>query len=117
MFSTPIKLFQCDGALELIKGPFAWFLMVNGISYHIPCPHTPQQNAFIERKICYITKMRLTLLLHASLLSPHELLFHTPSNGSHLRVFECSCFPFLGFTCLDKLTPKSIPCLFIGYSP
>ena len=49
--STTVKTFQCDGALELTKGPFAHYLTTHGISYHISCSHTPQHNGLAERKI------------------------------------------------------------------
>ena len=102
--STTVKTFQCDGALELNKGPFAHYLTTPGISYHISCPHTPQQNCLTKRKIRHITEIVRTLLLHAFLpkkfwfdaftttiycinrlptpillhKSPYEILYHTP---------------------------------------
>ena len=64
LFSTTIKIFQCDGASELTKGPFALFIQTHGISYRISSPYTPQHNGLSERKIRHITEIGLTLLIH-----------------------------------------------------
>lgn len=35
---------------------------------------------------------------------------------THLRLFGCACYPYLGAYRKDKLSPKSIRCVFLGYS-
>lgn len=44
IFSTKVKYFQSDGALELTHGVFKTFLDDCGIVSRISCPQTPEQN-------------------------------------------------------------------------
>jgi len=107
------------------------------------CPHTPQQNGIAERKNKHLVEIARTLLLGAnmpihywgdailtacylinrmsssslknkvpySILFPKEPLFHiTP------RVFGCLCFVHDMCPGLDKLSARSIKCVFLGYS-
>ncbi|CAL9098108.1 unnamed protein product, partial [Musa textilis] len=48
--------------------------------------------------------------------SPFEKLFHKPPNFHKLKVFGCLCYPYLRPYASHKLTPRSKPCIFIGYS-
>uniref|UniRef100_A0A2N9GPX8 Retroviral polymerase SH3-like domain-containing protein n=1 Tax=Fagus sylvatica TaxID=28930 RepID=A0A2N9GPX8_FAGSY len=48
--------------------------------------------------------------------SPYKVLFNTHPDYSHLRTFGCACYPYLGPYKHDKLSPKSILCVFLGYS-
>ena len=141
-FNQRLKLFQCDGAKELVEGLFRSFLDANGISLRVSCPHTSQQNGIAERKHRHIREIGLSLLHQASLprhlwleafsttvflvnrlptpvlsrRSPYEALFGTRPDYTLLRIFGCSCYPFLGDYGHDKLTPKTRRCIFIGYS-
>jgi len=63
----------------------------------------------------YIINLLPTATLNWS--TPHSLLYgHSPSYSS-LRVFGCQCFPHFGNSTSCKLSPQSIECIFIGYSP
>jgi hypothetical protein len=62
-----------------------------GISHHISCPHTHQQNGVVERKHRHIVEMGLVLLTHASMplkywdelfLTATYLINRTPPNFS-----------------------------------
>jgi len=48
--------------------------------------------------------------------SPYTVL-HTDHNPLHLHSFGYLCFLWQRLYTVDKLQPKSIPCIFIGYSP
>ncbi|KAM1206793.1 hypothetical protein ACFX2G_007517 [Malus domestica] len=48
--------------------------------------------------------------------SPWELLFHKPPDYSKLKVFGCSCYPWLKPYSTSKFDGKSIHCVFLGYS-
>ncbi|KAJ0787642.1 putative RNA-directed DNA polymerase [Helianthus annuus] len=143
LFSCTIKYLQCDGAPELIHGPMAKFLSDSGVGYRISCPYTPQQNGVAERKNRHLSEVARALLFHAHLpkrfwydayataaflinrlpsqilhhSSPYEVIFGSRPDYSILRTFGCLCYPFLGDTREDKLSPKSIPCIFVGYAP
>ncbi|KAJ0535144.1 putative RNA-directed DNA polymerase [Helianthus annuus] len=143
LYSCTIKHLQYDGAPELIRGPMARFLSDSGIAYRISCPYTPQQNGVAERKNRHLSEVARALLFHARLpkkfwydayataaflinrlpspvlhhSSPYEVLFGSRPDYSLLRTFGCLCYPFLGDTRADKLSPKSTPCIFVGYAP
>jgi hypothetical protein len=141
-FNQGLKLFQCDGAKELVEGVFRSFLDTNDISLRVSCPHTSQQNGIVERKHRHIWEIGLSLL-HQALLpryfwlkafstavflinklptpvlsgrSSYEALFGARPDYTLLRTFGCSCYPFLGDYGQDKLTPKTRRCIFIGYN-
>ena len=48
--------------------------------------------------------------------SPLEVLQKQPPNLSHLRVFGCTCFVHIQTSHRDKLDPRAIKCVFLGYS-
>ena len=48
--------------------------------------------------------------------TPYELLFGKQPDYSMLRTFGCLCFPYLKDYSPHKLSPKSTPCVFLGYS-
>ena len=46
---------------------------------------------------------------------PYQLLHQQLLDYSSLRVFGCLCYPNLSATTSHKLSPRSTPCLFLGY--
>jgi hypothetical protein len=50
------------------------------------------------------------------LVTPYERLFLQPHDYSHLRTFGCLCYPNLSATFHIKLSPRSTPYVFLGYS-
>ena len=114
-----------------------------GIKQHLSCPHTPQQNGVAERKHRYVTELGLSLmfqskiphqlwveafltatylgnLMPSSVLpehkSPYEMLVGKPPVYSSMRVFGTSCYPYLRPYGKNKFDPKSLHCVFVGYS-
>ena len=49
--------------------------------------------------------------------SPFKIVHSTPPSYSTFRAFVCWVFPYLCDYSENKLAPRSIPCVFIGYSP
>ncbi|PNX91538.1 disease resistance protein rga3-like [Trifolium pratense] len=47
--------------------------------------------------------------------SPTQLLYHRDPSYTHLRVFGCLCYPLFPSTTINKLQPRSTPCVFLGY--
>lgn len=138
-----ISTFQCDGGGEFTSHRFLKYLELHGIQQQISCPHTPQQNSLAERKHRQITELGLVLMFHgkvpqkywveafftanflSNLLphtsltnskSPYELMYHRPPDYRLLRVFGSACFPMLRDYAQNKLDPRSLQCVFLGYN-
>lgn len=111
--------------------------------FRFSCPHTSSQNGKAERKIRAINNIIRTLLAHSSMPpsfwhhalsmatyilnilpskiinnhSPTQVLYTRNPTYSHLRVFGCLCYPLFPSTTINKLQPRSTPCIFLGYPP
>ena len=120
-FSFTIKTLRSDGGGKYTSKSFESFLSSNGIHHQISCPYTPQQNGLVERKHRHLIETTITLLSQASLpstywsfavqsalilinLLPTAILdFLSPwfkLHGQHpdifsLKIFGCTCYPFL----------------------
>lgn len=140
-FNSPIKAFQCDNGGEYNNTDFHKFFDTNGIQVRFSCPHTTQQNRKSERMIRTINNSICSLLFQAKLSPtywvealhvavhlinilpssavqnqvPCTLLFQKPPTYDNLKVFGCLCFPNLNHSNLHKLSPRTTPCLFLGY--
>ncbi|KAL5703600.1 hypothetical protein ACHQM5_022129 [Ranunculus cassubicifolius] len=141
-FNTTIKLFQSDGGTEYVNQTVSTLCVKLGIHHRLSCPHTPQQNGLAERKHRHISEMARTLIvtsgvplnlwfeavstavflinrLPTSVLqwsSPFSCLYGTLPSYNQLRIFGCACYPYLGDYFTNKLMPKTVECIFLGYS-
>ena len=139
-FNATIQFLQYDWGGEYKS--LSKLLESQGIFHRISCPYTPQQNGRVKRKNHHVVEMGLSLLAHARMplsycpfafqtasylinrlptpilahKSPYHLLYHTPPSYSHLKIFSCSCFPFLRPFNDYKLQFWSCECVFIGYN-
>lgn len=138
-----ILTFQSDGGGEFISKQFAAHLASCGIKHQWSCPHTPQQNGVAARKHRHITELGLSMMFQSKVphqlwveafltatylsnllpssalpdhLSPYEVLVGCSPVYTSLRVFGSSCFPYLRPYGKNKFDPKSLHCVFIGYS-
>ncbi|KAI4348037.1 hypothetical protein L6164_008799 [Bauhinia variegata] len=140
-FEREIKNIQCDNGREFDNGPFWEFCKARGLSFRLSCPHTSSQNGKAKRKIQTINNIVSTLLAHASVppsfwhhalqmatyllnilpskqlayQSPLKILYQKDPSYSHLWVFGCLCYPLFPSTTINKLQPRSTPCVFLGY--
>lgn len=140
-FNSTIKQLQTDNGGEFLKRDLTSYLRSHGIIHRLTCPYTSQQNGHAERMIRTITNMIRSLLFQAHFppefwvealhltthlinilpsksvhnLTPHEALHRSPPSYSHLRVFGCLCYPNTASTSSHKLSPRSVPCVFVGY--
>lgn len=48
--------------------------------------------------------------------SPFESLHFAIPDNQHLRVFGCTCYPFLKPYNTTKLQPETLKCIFLGYA-
>jgi hypothetical protein len=120
LLDTKIKCVQFDWGGEYQKIHSNFFRSL-GISHHVYCPHTHQQNGSAERKHHHIVETGLALLAHshvpikfwdeAFLIAtylinrlptrvidnkcPLEQLLNTPLNYSLLHIFGYACWPNL----------------------
>jgi transposase InsO family protein len=139
-FQLKIKSVYSDNGGEFVA--LKHYFTTNGISHYTTAPHTPQQNGVSERHHRHLVETGLTLLHDASLplqywpyafstaaylinhqptpllqhKSPFEILFTQSPNYKKLKKFGCLCFPLIRPYNTNKLQPKSIPCIFVGYS-
>ncbi|CAL8133412.1 unnamed protein product [Prunus armeniaca] len=47
--------------------------------------------------------------------SPYEVMKGKEINLSHLKVFGCTCFVHIQSSHHDKLDPRAVKCIFMGY--
>ena len=139
-FNTKIKTLFSDNGGEYEK--LTSYLAAHGITHLTSPPHTPEHNGYAERRHRHIVETSLALLTHASMplkywsyailtsvylinrmptptldnQSPYQKLFHSPPKYTHLHNFGCLCYPWLRPYAPHKLAPKSIACVFLGYS-
>jgi hypothetical protein len=140
-FNTKIKAIQSNWGGEYRSDNK--LLQQLSIQHCVSCPHTHQQNGAIERKHQHIVETGLALLSHAHLplkfwddafstacylinhmptsvlknYSPFETLFKCYPDYTFLRTFGCLCWPNLRPYNSNKFQPRSVRCLFLGYSP
>jgi len=140
IFNRKIIAMQTDWGGEYQK--LHSFFIKCGISHHVSCPHTHQQNGSAERKHRHIVEVGLSLLAYASMplkfwdeaflaatylinrtpskviqfVTPLERLFGQKPDYSSLRIFGCACWPNLRPYNRHKLQFRSKQCVFLGFS-
>jgi hypothetical protein len=121
---------------------FKDFLNLKGIIHQVSCPHTPEQNGIYERKNRHLRETAVTLLQNAylpplfwyhacdiatylinrmptptlNMASPFESLYHQIPPVDMLRVFGCACYPLMTPYRANKLHPKTVRCVFVGFA-
>ncbi|KAL6322734.1 hypothetical protein AAG906_015420 [Vitis piasezkii] len=139
-FDTKVRMLQTDWGGEFQA--FTNTLCKFGILHRVSCPSTSQQNGRVERKHRHVVEVGLSLLAHASIplkywpfafqsalylinrlpssvlnfSSPYKTLYHCLPNYSFLRVYGCTCYPFLRPFNRHKFAYRSVKCTFIGYN-
>ena len=142
-FNVPVKILRSDNAQEYFSDPFTTYMAQNGMLHQSSCVHTPQQNGVAERKNRHLLEVTRTLLFEMRVpkvfwgdavltachlinrmpshvldgCTPHATLFPTtPPFPVAPRVFGCVCFVHQLSPGTDKLDPRAIKCVFLGYS-
>ncbi|KAJ0806767.1 putative RNA-directed DNA polymerase [Helianthus annuus] len=140
-FQTKLKSVQSDWGGEFRN--LSAFLSSLGIIHRRSCPHTSEQNGFVERRHRHVVETGLTLLAQSGVpsrfwhfaydtavylinrmpsrtssnISPFEHVFNHTPDYSFLRVFGSQCYPHIRPYNKHKMDFRSIPCVFLGYSP
>ena len=131
-----------DNGTEYTESMFQNYLDDHGILHQTSCVNTPAQNGVAERKNRHLLEVARSLLFAMNvpknywgdaIMSAAYLInrmplrtidFKTPlekligSNGYTVppKVFGCTCFVHDHRRTLDKLDPRAMKCIFIGYS-
>ena len=142
-FHVFVQNLRSDNAKEYLSKQFQSFMLQNGILHQTSCVDTSSQNEVAERKSRHLLETAQALLFQMHMpkhfwanvvstacflinripssilngvtpfqtLLPHKSLFPIEP-----RVFVCTCFVQDVRPHVSKLDPKSLKCIFLGYS-
>ena len=141
-FNKQIKVFHSDGGGEFVNSKHSSHFLSTGVIHQVSCPYTPEQTGMVERRHRVIRELGMTMLFHScaplfiwveafttavylinrlpsssiNFETPYFKLHHTHPDYSSLRIFGSKCFPCTWDTRVNKFDPKTVPCIFVGYS-
>lgn len=136
-----IKAFRTDGGGEYLNGKFKTYLKQAGIQHIISPSYSPQQNGLAERMNRTIMESARCILEDAKLdkgfwgyavltaahihnrlpsrshdnLTPLEHWTGNAPGIGHLRVFGSTAWAHIPKETRQKLDPKSVKCVLVGY--
>ena len=142
-YDAKVKILRTDNGGEYMSNVFQEYLRKNGIVHQTTCPYTPQQNGVAERKNRHLVEVARTLMFHMNMpkrhwgdavttacylinklltkvlvgKSPQEVLTNSKPSIHHLKIFGCVCYVHVPGELRNKLEPKGLKCVFVGYSP
>jgi hypothetical protein len=140
-FGLPIKVMQADNGTKFVNHNLSHFVTQNGIVTRLSCPYTSSKNGKAERMLRIINNTIQTLLIHTfipptywvealstatyllnrlqSTQTPNttlfQLLHNKPPTYTDLKVLGCLCYPNISATTAHKLSPRTVPWVFLGY--
>ena len=142
-FRVPIQILRSDNAKEYMSENFQSYMLQHGILHQTSCVDIPSQNGVAERKNRHLLETARALLFQmqvpkhfwadavstacflinrmpSSVLSS-ETPFHILFPNKTLfpiepKIFGCTCFVRDVRPQVTKLDPKSLKCIFLGYS-
>ncbi|CAI7759443.1 unnamed protein product [Closterium sp. NIES-54] len=124
-FQTDFPVLRLHSArgCEFSSDLLAAFCVEHGIRQTFTLPASPQQNGVAERRIGIVMEVARTSMTHAA--APHFLwpfatsptLLWTGKVGDALRFWVRGARAFVRDTTADKLSPRAIPCVFLGFVP
>ncbi|KAL5741578.1 hypothetical protein ACOSP7_028310 [Xanthoceras sorbifolium] len=142
-FNVSIRTLRSDNAKEYTSTLFQSYMVQNGILHETSCVDTPSQNGVAERKNRHLLETARALLFQMNVPKPFWadavstacfLINRMPSSVLHGEIPYKILFPnkslfpvdprIFGSTCfvrdvrphVTKLDPKSLKCIFLGYS-
>jgi hypothetical protein len=145
-YSSAIQVLRSDNGGEFVKQELKQYLINHGIVHQTTCPYTPQQNGVAERKNRQLLEVVRASLFEAHMSTKYwgeaitaatylinripssTLGFQTPLSVLHkaicsptvshlqLRVFGCTAFVHLHKPLRNKLDPRALKCIFVGYA-
>lgn len=135
---STLKCLRTDNGLEFLSENFQKFCRENGIKRHRTVPATPQQNGVAEKMYRTILERLRCMLFESGLQkkfweevaattaylinkcpssaidfkTPDERWYGSVSSYSHLKVFGCRAYAHIK---QDKLEPRALKCVMLGY--
>ncbi|CAI7807579.1 unnamed protein product [Closterium sp. NIES-53] len=139
--TAPLQTLHMDVGGEFSSTLLREFCHGEGILQSFTLSDSPQQNGIAERRIGLVMEVARTSMIHAA--SPHFLWSFAVRYAAHQlnlwphvslletsptlrwtgKVGDVSVFrvwgsrPFVRDTSVDKLSPRAIPCVFLGFVP
>ena len=135
-----IKVVRSDRGGEYVS-PYAEFCAQNGIRHEFTSPYSPQSNGIAERKNRTLKEMVNAMLISSGLNqnmwgeailsanyllnkiphkekneTPYELWMGRKPSYKYLRVWGCLAKVVVPPPKVQKLGPKTVDCVFIGYA-
>lgn len=136
-----LKKLRSDNGKEYCNKSFVDFCRKNGIEHQKSAPYSPQQNGLAERMNRTLLDKVRCMLIDSALskafwaealmtaehiincipckgtnpLTPHEIFSGHQPNYGRLKVFGCRAMVHVTDSKRQKLDPKSVECIFLGY--
>ncbi|KAJ9550922.1 hypothetical protein OSB04_014967 [Centaurea solstitialis] len=141
-YGAAVKVLRSDNGTEYTNKSLQEYLSVHGIHHQTTCPYTPAQNGVAERKNRHLLEVTRCMMISMNVpkhlwgqavLTAAYLINRMPSKllewktpimmlkGENeyilpLKVFGCVCFVKDNRPTVGKLDPRSVKCVFVGYS-
>ena len=145
-YQSHIQVLRTNNGREFVNQDLKKYLQEHGISHQRTCPYSPQQNGVAERKNRHLLEVVRASLFGAHMPTSYwgealnvaaylinrvpssSLNFRTPFEVLHStvtaptapnlspRIFGCVAFVHLPKPLRDKLEPRALRCVFVGYA-
>src|SRR4051812_23212585 len=142
-FDGVIKILRSGNGIEYTNMEFKSFLLSKGIQHQSTCSGTPAQSGVAEQKNHHLLEVARALMFQMNMpkflwsdavLTATYLINRMPSRVLRMKspcqihlgenkfivppkVFGCTCFVRYYRPAVGKLDPRTIKCIFVGYSP
>ncbi|RVW62428.1 Retrovirus-related Pol polyprotein from transposon RE1 [Vitis vinifera] len=111
IFNKKIKVFHSDGGGEFINFKLSSHFLSTGIIHQWSSSVSMGRSFF---HCCLPNKSLASFALNSE--TPYFALHGTHPDYTSLRVFGSKCFPYTWDTRQHKFDPKTVLCIFVGYS-
>jgi transposase InsO family protein len=145
-YNAQVKVLRSDNGGEYLSHELQQYLRTKGILHQTTCPNTPQQNGVAERKNRHLLEVIRALLIEAHMplsywgealttatylinrLPCSTIDYQTPSEALskmgmesmvpnlNPHIFGCVAYVHLHKQQRNKLEPRALRCVFVGYA-